>query len=111
MILALSGALGAGKTTCVQHLAKTLGIRKTPQSPTFALLRAYRLPQPVNGISRLVHVDAYRIDDERDLLPLDLDAELADGKTLIVIEWAENMQKWLASQTDVIRCDISLTSL
>ena len=95
LILALSGPLGAGKTTFVQHLAKQLGITKAPQSPTFSLLRTYRLPQPVNDISRLVHVDAYRIDDEKDLLPLDLDTELRDGKTVMVIEWPERIPLWI----------------
>lgn len=107
-ILALSGPLGAGKTTCIQYLAIRLGIRKTPQSPTFSLLRRYRLPKPLNGISRLVHVDAYRIDDEADLLPLELDAELRDGKMVIVLEWPEHAERWLASKQHVIRCTISL---
>lgn len=100
-ILALSGPLGAGKTTFVQALAKSLGIAKTPQSPTFSLLRSYRLPKTINGIARLIHVDAYRIEDEADLLPLDLDEEIADHKTLLVLEWPEHVAKWIASQTRV----------
>ncbi|MDP3794159.1 MAG: tRNA (adenosine(37)-N6)-threonylcarbamoyltransferase complex ATPase subunit type 1 TsaE, partial [Candidatus Uhrbacteria bacterium] len=43
-IIALSGPLGAGKTTFVQHLAKALGVRSTPRSPTFSLVRSYSLP-------------------------------------------------------------------
>ncbi|GEM_PF-436956 len=104
-VLALAGPLGAGKTTCVQYLAQAFGIRKTLPSPTFSLLRTYRLPKPVNNITRLIHVDAYRIEDERDLLPLDLDAELRDGKTLLVLEWPENVRRWLKAQ----RCSIMLT--
>jgi len=109
VILALSGPLGAGKTTFVQYLAKTLGIRKTPQSPTFSLLRTYRLPNSVHNITRLVHVDAYRIEDERDLLPLDLDAELRDKKTLLVIEWPERIPVWIRSHS-VIRLAIDRIS-
>ncbi len=106
-ILALSGPLGAGKTTFVQHLAKELGIPKTPQSPTFSLVRSYRLPKSINGISRLVHVDAYRIEDERDLLPLDLDAELADQKTLLAVEWPERVPNWLLQKSSVVRVDVT----
>ncbi len=40
-IVTLSGPLGAGKTTFVQVLAKRLGVKKNPSSPTFALMRAY----------------------------------------------------------------------
>ena len=94
-IVTLSGPLGAGKTTFVQALAQELGIRERPQSPTFALMRSYRLPKPVNGISRLVHVDAYRIEDERDFVTLDLDYELSDGKSVLMLEWPENVKGWL----------------
>lgn len=96
-VLALSGELGAGKTTFVQALAREMHISKPLQSPTFALLKAYDLPVPVNGISRLLHVDAYRIEKEADLVPLDLDEELADGKSLLVIEWPEKIPQWIAA--------------
>jgi tRNA threonylcarbamoyladenosine biosynthesis protein TsaE len=93
-IITLSGPLGAGKTTFVQYLAKELGSKASPKSPTFALMRAY--PVSKKGIRRLLHVDAYRIDDERDLLPLDLDEELQERGTVLVIEWPEKIPEWLA---------------
>ncbi len=49
----------------------------------------------MNGISRLVHVDAYRIDDEADLLSLELDTELLEGKTMMVLEWPEHASRWI----------------
>ncbi|MBU1032950.1 MAG: tRNA (adenosine(37)-N6)-threonylcarbamoyltransferase complex ATPase subunit type 1 TsaE [Patescibacteria group bacterium] len=99
-ILALSGSLGAGKTTFVQALAGSLGIKKNIQSPTFALVRSY----PISGhgkLTRLLHVDAYRIDDERDLMALDLDEELADNETALVLEWPENIKGWLQSHNPI----------
>lgn len=93
-IVALSGPLGAGKTTFVQILAKELGAKREPQSPTFALMRSY----PVTGkgkIKRIVHVDAYRIEHERELLALDLDEELADGKSILILEWPEKIPSWI----------------
>lgn len=92
-ILTLKGPLGAGKTTFVQALAKTLGATRVPKSPTFSLLRTYPVRHGV--IARLLHVDAYRIDRETDLRPLDLDAELADGDAVLVLEWPENVPGWL----------------
>src|SRR5260221_13471427 len=62
MVVALSGPLGAGKTTFVQVLATELGIRETPQSPTFALLRTYRLPKSQNSVVRLFALDVDRIE-------------------------------------------------
>ena len=95
-ILAVSGDLGAGKTTFIQSLAKSLGVTRFVPSPTFALMRSYTLPKKIGGISRLVHVDAYRLEKEEELLALDLDEELADGKSMLVIEWPERIPNWLA---------------
>lgn len=96
-LLALSGPLGAGKTTFVQALARTLGIEHATPSPTFSLLRSYRLPKSVNHLKRLIHVDAYRIEQEVELLPLDLESELSDGESLLVLEWPEKVPSFVAS--------------
>jgi tRNA threonylcarbamoyladenosine biosynthesis protein TsaE len=92
-ILALQGELGAGKTTFVQALAKALGAKRVPKSPTFSLLRTY--PVKHGAIRRLLHVDAYRIEDEHDLIPLDLDAELSEPGSILAVEWPENVSAWL----------------
>lgn len=97
-VIALFGPLGSGKTTFVQALAKELDIRRVPPSPTFALMRQYAVPKSspyYKKISRIIHVDAYRIEDERDLAMLDLDEELKDGRSILVIEWAEKVKNWL----------------
>ncbi|MEO5927624.1 MAG: tRNA (adenosine(37)-N6)-threonylcarbamoyltransferase complex ATPase subunit type 1 TsaE [Patescibacteria group bacterium] len=93
-IVTLSGPLGAGKTTFVQILSKEFGVKREPQSPTFALMRSYPITKK-GKIKRIVHIDAYRIEHERELLALDLDEELADGKSVLVIEWPERISAWL----------------
>ncbi|MHB8830999.1 MAG: tRNA (adenosine(37)-N6)-threonylcarbamoyltransferase complex ATPase subunit type 1 TsaE [Patescibacteria group bacterium] len=95
-IVSLSGPLGAGKTTLVQYLAKTLGAPKRAISPTFALMRIYKLKS--QNIRRLVHVDAYRIEDVKDLVVLDLDEELMEPGTVVLIEWPENIKSWLSKK-------------
>jgi tRNA threonylcarbamoyladenosine biosynthesis protein TsaE len=92
-ILTLQGPLGAGKTTFVQALAAALGSKKVPKSPTFSMLRTYAVHH--GDVRRLLHVDAYRIDDEADLIALDLDAELSDGDAILVLEWPEQIPGWL----------------
>lgn len=94
--MALQGPLGAGKTTFVQALAKELAAERVPKSPTFSMLRTYRVRH--GAVRRLLHVDAYRIERERDLVPLDLDAELAAGDAILVIEWPERAAHWLKSR-------------
>ena len=106
MIIALSGPLGAGKTTLVQALAHELGCRSVPKSPTFSLVRTYRVTHPT--IKRLIHVDAYRIEDEKDLLPLGLDELIAEPGTIMAIEWPEQARVWLNEQEKILRVTIDL---
>ena len=98
-LLTLSGPLGAGKTTLVQALAHELGIKAEPRSPTFSLLRSYALPEERNGIRRLVHVDAYRLESPAELAHLGFDDLLADTGNLIVVEWPERVEELLPPET------------
>ena len=108
-IIALSGPLGAGKTTFVQILARTLGAKVNPRSPTFSLLRTYKLKAKSSKLVRLVHVDAYRIENEKDVRPLNLEEELKEPGTILSIEWPENIKNWLTHQsTPIIHLSIQL---
>jgi tRNA threonylcarbamoyladenosine biosynthesis protein TsaE len=82
MVVTLSGSLGSGKTTLVQRLAKHLGVTSRVISPTFTLMKIYRLPK-----GRLLHVDAYRLDSFQDL---GLEDETGND-TLTMIEWPEKV--------------------
>jgi tRNA threonylcarbamoyladenosine biosynthesis protein TsaE len=59
-LLLLEGDLGAGKTTFVQGLAEGLGAEVGASSPTFVLERRYP------GRFELIHLDLYRMEDERE---------------------------------------------
>ena len=91
VIFALSGPLGAGKTTFVQALAMELGVVDRPRSPTFSLLRTYVLPSPREQVKRLVHIDAYRLETAADVYALDLEGELAESGTIVALEWPERV--------------------
>ncbi len=83
--LALSGGLGAGKTTLARAIIGALGHIGEVPSPTFTIIEAYdppavRLP--------LVHADFYRLDDPREVEELGL-ADYREGAVLIA-EWPEN---------------------
>lgn len=88
-LLALTGELGAGKTTLVQALAADLGITETVNSPTFVIAKFYDATD--DRFKRLIHIDAYRIESESELTVLGWDAMLADPDTLIVVEWPERI--------------------
>ncbi len=105
-ILALSGPLGAGKTALVQAIARALGVKSNPRSPTFSLLRSYKVN--FDAIKNLVHVDAYRLDEEKDALALGLDEVLLEPGTLMAIEWPEKLRHVLPRLTqDIIQITIT----
>jgi tRNA threonylcarbamoyladenosine biosynthesis protein TsaE len=94
-IIALSGDLGAGKTTFTQSLARSLGVTETVQSPTFVLARSYA----IEGMwpKRLLHIDAYRLEGYSALRALDWEREVLRADTLIVLEWPECVAPLLPS--------------
>lgn len=102
-IIALSGNLGAGKTTFVQLLAKELGVSEKVTSPTFTIMKGYELAGRFN---LLVHMDAYRIEDLSELGPLRFSELLANKSNLLCIEWAEKIQSALPSEIIKINIEI-----
>ncbi len=90
MVVGLSGGLGAGKTTFVQALARALLIEESVTSPTFVIARFYPV-QKLESLTRLVHIDAYRIEDESELGPIRFDEILGESKNLVVVEWPEKI--------------------
>lgn len=88
-ILALSGDLGAGKTTFVQGLAQGLGIHDPIQSPTFVLLNVY---------DGLYHFDLYRLKKSTDFTSLGFEEYFQKGG-ICAIEWPERIQPLLPTET------------
>ena len=95
-VIALYGDLGSGKTTFVQGLAEGLGIKQRLLSPTFIIHRVY----PLKNQQQFHHLDLYRVEDAKFL---GLDELFQDQKAIIVIEWAEKMEKFLPANTIKIR--------
>lgn len=89
-ILALQGDLGAGKTTFVQALAGELGITETIQSPTYVLMKSY--PIAYKNFTRLVHIDAYRLENPGEFAALKPEQFLSDPKVLVAFEWPERVE-------------------
>ncbi len=95
-VVALHGDLGAGKTTFVQVLGKMLGVSEQITSPTFTIMKGYETTDET--FTRLIHMDAYRIDDISELGPLRFSDILASPNTLFCIEWAEKIKDALPEE-------------
>ena len=81
-VVALSGTLGAGKTTLARAIVAACGHAGEVPSPTFTILEIYPDCSPP-----LVHADFYRLDDPADAIELGLD-DYREGAALIA-EWPE----------------------
>jgi len=106
VVIALEGELGAGKTTFVKGFAHALGIKSRITSPTFLLMRKFEIRNPKfekkskfqilnSKFCNLIHIDAYRLRDHRDLAPLGIKEILAEPTNIVLIEWADRVKKIL----------------
>ena len=84
-LVVLRGELGMGKTTLVKGMASALGASEDDvTSPTFTLVHEY-----AGRKTRLVHIDLYRLEGERELEGIGL-WELVDRPdTLVMVEWGD----------------------
>lgn len=99
-VVALHGDLGAGKTTFTQIVAKTLGVVINIVSPTFVIQKNYSLEGQI--FSQLIHIDAYRLEEERQMEVLGWHDIIADPSNLIVVEWPERIAGLLPKNTQHI---------
>lgn len=90
--LALHGDLGVGKTTFVQGLARGLGIGEPVTSPTFNIFTLHR------GRTNLLHLDAYRLENARQVEDLLL-ADFMISPWCLAVEWPEKIAAWLPAGT------------
>jgi len=88
-VLLLVGELGSGKTTFVQGLGLTLGIKERILSPTFVLNRSYSAPIKKYGFTRLEHFDFYRLKSIKEIEELGFFELIKNPEVLVVAEWPE----------------------
>jgi tRNA threonylcarbamoyladenosine biosynthesis protein TsaE len=90
-IICLSGDLGAGKTTFTQGLLKGLKIKGPYTSPTFAIMKEYKLKIKSTKLKNVYHIDAYRI-TSKDLLELGFKDFAGKENSITIIEWPEKIK-------------------
>lgn len=99
-VVALSGDLGAGKTTLTKDVAHILGIKGSITSPTFVIEKMYGLPSKTKShFTRFIHVDAYRLESSHELDVLGWHEVVNDPKNLIFVEWPEHVREALPENT------------
>lgn len=98
--MALTGEIGAGKTTLVQGIARGLGLPAgSVASPSFVLVREHR------GRIPLYHADLFRLEGMPEAATVGLEEYYeADGVT--VIEWANKIPAVLPEEFLEVRFEV-----
>ena len=96
--IAFFGDLGAGKTTFTRGLAEGLGLPDLVSSPTFALVNEYH----AEGCIPVYHFDMYRVDSPESLETTGF-WDYPANDSIVVIEWAENIEAQLPADAIRIR--------
>jgi tRNA threonylcarbamoyladenosine biosynthesis protein TsaE len=83
LVIALSGELGAGKTTLAQAICRGYGVREPVTSPTYAIVHEYVSPH-----STVYHIDLYRIERIDELEQIGW-SDIVASNALVIVEWPE----------------------
>lgn len=89
MLICLHGDLGAGKTTLVRYILRSLGVEGRIKSPTFAIVESYD-----TTVGKLWHFDLYRFDNPQEWEDAGF-GEICATNGIKFIEWADKAAHYL----------------
>ena len=109
-VVLLHGDLGAGKTTLAKGIASALGIADIVSSPSFSLVNEYDTGLE-SAVTRLYHLDLYRLRGEDDLASIGFDDFMAPTDGVSLVEWPERAatslpERFLLIEIETIRPSI-----
>ena len=94
-VFAFYGKMGAGKTTFIKAICKTLGVTEDIiTSPTFAIVNEYR----TDSCELIYHFDFYRIKKLEEVYDMGYEDYFYSG-AICFIEWPELIEELLPSDT------------
>ena len=100
-VVAFYGKMGAGKTTLIKEICKSLEVINLVTSPTFALVNEYKTR---HGQS-LYHFDFYRVNKLEEIYDMGYDEYFYSGNYCF-IEWPELAEGLLLPDTLIIKIEV-----
>lgn len=94
-VFAFYAPMGCGKTTFITALCRVLGITEVVNSPTFAIVNRYSIPQHQDAV---YHMDCYRLEKVDEAINLGFDDYFSSGDRCFV-EWPEVIESLLPEDT------------
>jgi tRNA threonylcarbamoyladenosine biosynthesis protein TsaE len=108
VVLALKGNLGGGKTTFLQGFAKGLGIKEKILSPTFVIMKHFKITKNSkfeirnSKFTDFYHIDCYRISGTEEILELGFKTLIKNPGNIVALEWPEKIKKVLPKDAVII---------
>ena len=102
-VIALEGDLGGGKTTFLQGFARGLRIKEKILSPTFVIMRRFKIRRKSCQFANFYHIDCYRIGKPKEILDLGFKKIISDPENIIAIEWADRIKNFLPKNALVLK--------
>jgi tRNA threonylcarbamoyladenosine biosynthesis protein TsaE len=101
-IILFNGEMGAGKTTFIKQLCKSMGVQDTISSPTFSLVNEYHTADN----QTIYHFDFYRLNRESEALDMGVEDYLFSGNWCF-IEWSEKISSLIPDEHTVITIQVN----
>jgi tRNA threonylcarbamoyladenosine biosynthesis protein TsaE len=97
-VILFYGEMGAGKTTLIKALAKSIGVNDATSSPTFSLVNEYQ----TDSDDFVYHFDVYRLKNESEAYDMGMEEYLYSGHWCF-IEWAEKIPTLIPNEHSIIK--------
>lgn len=97
-VILFYGEMGAGKTTLIKALAKSIGVNDATSSPTFSLINEYQ----TDSEDFVYHFDVYRLKNESEAYDIGMEEYLYSGHWCF-IEWAEKIPTLIPNEHSIIK--------
>ena len=92
-IVLISGEMGAGKTTLIKEILKSMNVIDNVSSPTFSIINEYKTSKG----DLIYHMDLYRIKSMNELDSIGLYEYLQSGN-MCILEWGEMIESIIESE-------------
>ncbi len=86
-VFAFHGPMGAGKTTIIEALCRSKGVKSAMGSPTFSIINEYGYTEK-NEERIIYHIDLYRLKDEQEIEQAGVE-DCIYSNELCFVEWPE----------------------
>jgi tRNA threonylcarbamoyladenosine biosynthesis protein TsaE len=99
-VVLFNGPMGAGKTTLISALCRSLGSTDDLSSPTFSIVNEYE-----SKAGTIYHFDFYRIESIEEAFDFGVEEYLYSDK-ICFLEWSEKIEELLPNKYLIVNIEV-----